>query len=199
MKKRSETLDEFGRLFARIGLTLHCWWQLFWLQRELGALEHRRDDYLLKLGRKVYGVMKAAGPDTIPEAHDLFMDVRAVQSRIEQINRAREEARRLPLAAAESSRLPPLPSLEGLPLPGAGQGGQPCSCGAVVPPGARFCMACGRSTQAAAAPEPARPTRRAPGKEPRRTCPSCGGFVPLMTDYCPHCQSPAISYRLDED
>ena len=196
-------MADVGVMLKRVLATVSAWWHTFLMQREVGALEARRDEYLCRLGRKTYASMKAKGPDVFPEAEEAFMDVRSVQHRIDQLQRSMA-ALRAAAARKPSGPAVELPAIEDL-RAAIGQVGKSCACGALLAADAAACPECGLPVEiAAASVPPAAPAapaqaKAATGKEPRRTCARCGGFVPLMTDYCPTCQAPAISYRLDED
>jgi len=182
------------RAWERFKRTLH----LLGLQRERAALETRRDQYLHRLGQKAYAEMKAKGPDMLPSAGEVYMDVRAVQSRLDEVER-QMAALREPVPAP-TPRVTPGPLSEAS-LPTTNAPLTACPCGAMLPAGARFCPECGMPAGTSMPSPDGRPARRQPQQKdgPRRTCPRCGGFVPLMTDYCPTCQAPAVSWTLDEE
>lgn len=192
--------DAFGSLQSalnQLGLRLRVWWRLLSLHRELLALETRRDEYLRKLGTTAYNAMKSRGADILPDANEQYLDVRAVQGQMERLQRDMAALRSMSAEPATALR-PAAPTT--------------CACGATLPAGAKFCPACGQeTTRPASLVQPvngangvsgngvgsgAPGARR--GAETRRTCPRCGGYVPLMTDYCPHCQASASSYDLDD-
>ncbi len=65
-------------------------------------------------------------------------------------------------------------------MAGGAAGSTPCpKCGALVPPGSRFCPACGQTMAPAAAAGASTP------------CPKCNTPIPAGSKFCPNCGTPA--------
>ncbi len=65
-------------------------------------------------------------------------------------------------------------------MAGGAAGSTPCpKCGALVPPGSRFCPACGQTMAPAAAAGASTP------------CPKCNTPIPAGSKFCPNCGAPA--------
>ncbi|MCI4352805.1 MAG: SPFH domain-containing protein [Thermoplasmata archaeon] len=76
-----------------------------------------------------------------------------------------------------------------------GAGSVPCpKCGALVPPGNRFCPSCGNSMAPAAAGSTPCPKCNTPIPSGSKFCPNCGAPAPtpgaVATRPCPKCQTP---------
>jgi hypothetical protein len=215
MSKKGGWLSFVGRLIFG---TVREWVRLFVLSREKGTLEDRRDELLLRLGKRYYQHLIETRVDPVSVVAETVADLRVVGQRMYALEQEREHVKQethlyinpelapeMPSWAAEelaTRRVPPtppapavppapetagpgviswieqLPARRGAPAPAANSA---CSCGAPLPPGAKFCPSCGKAQPAAAA------APVSPDLAPPRKCPYCGAELPFGAEFCPSC------------
>jgi hypothetical protein len=185
MSKKPGWISYIGRLIFG---TVREWVRLFALSREMAKLEDRRDELLLRLGKRYHQYLIETRAEPVSAVAETVADLRAVGQRMYALEQEREHVKQdtyfyvhpefaaetPPWAAEElaSRRVPPAPQAPPRP---------PLSQAPVRPP-----------AQPPRQPDmldliehiPAR--RGAPTPEPGPTC-SCGAPLPAGAKFCPAC------------
>jgi hypothetical protein len=81
-------LSYLGRLIVG---TLREWWHLWALSREMGALVDRREDLLLRLGKRYHQFIAENRAEPVPAVAELVADLRVVLQRIMALSDIRRQ------------------------------------------------------------------------------------------------------------
>jgi len=181
MAKSGKWISYLGRLIVG---TLREWWHLWALSREMSALVDRREDLLLRLGKRYHQFIVENRAEPVPAVTELAADLRVVLQRIwalGDIRRQIEQATYLylhpeldfkPPAWASDQQLADRPTVSG-PVPTMRPSTRPGPPQASI--GGSFDLI-----------EQLPPRRPAPGPGGAAVC-KCGQPLPADARFCPAC------------
>ncbi|UCH33050.1 MAG: zinc ribbon domain-containing protein [Armatimonadota bacterium] len=208
MSGTREWLAYAGRLV--IG-KLREWWRLLAVSREMHALEERRDELLLRLGKRYHQYLTETSAEPVPAVAETTHDLRILLQRVAALNDMKEHIRQeqylyvhpelvveLPPSATGEPEPPPVASAQRTRAQDRGESID----FAEMPParrgpprlGADRVCECGETLPPRAKFCPACGKAHAVAAAkvsaeiaPPRKCPNCGTETPLGAEFCPEC------------
>jgi len=195
MSKSGGWLTYVGRLIVG---TVREWAHLFALSREMAALDNRREELLLRLGKRYHQFITENRTDPLPAVAETVADLRAVSQRIRAVNEIKERVRQetysyvhapafeppgwaaAELASREAAAGKPGPA--GKPAPGPQPLRPVAPAQPAQPPAA--------GAEEADLFELLPPRRKAPAPGIAEVCDHCGQPLPEGARFCPACGKP---------